>query len=95
MQYKNLLNKFVKNVMIGKQYSSAEKGEDLVDIISSKVLYRIANALTDADLLRIEELNKNTNADEVTSYIRQKVPNFDLIVLEEVEVVKKASSLPR
>lgn len=100
MQYKNLLNSFVKNVMIGRSPTQAgvqnteSPKVELVDIVSSKIIYRITNALTDLDIQKIEQLDKTTTGNEVLNYVKERVPNFDSIIMEEIDVVRGQNATP-
>jgi len=62
-----------------------KKAEELAEKAVTNVMARIANVLTDEDLDTIEALEKKDESGEAVKYfILTKVPNFELLVKEEL-----------
>lgn len=63
--------------------------EELVSLVMQKVYTRIAPILTDEDMAKIESLNsEDASGNSVRYFLISKVPNFDEIFQEEVDLLK-------
>lgn len=73
-----------------KQQVAEVRGEELF----TRIMERVAHVLTEEDMKVIETLN--TQDDEkgslVQGYLKAKVPNFDVIMQEEIDAYKKHAS---
>lgn len=62
--------------------------EELVDksnILTQRILYRIAQVLVEEDLVEIESINKDDeDGSKVKAFLFSKVPNLDKIINEEI-----------
>lgn len=64
--------------------------DNLTEAIVSRILMRVAYALTDEDIETIQSLDKtDTDGSAVKKYLLLKVPNYDAIVEEELQVLKE------
>lgn len=66
------------------------------DVVFQKVLARIMENMLDEDKVKFEALfsNEATSEDEVLAFIRERVPNVDVLVQEEVsEFLKETDDI--
>jgi hypothetical protein len=64
--------------------------DQLVDNLLQRVFTRVSYALTDEDIQKIDEIDKeDQNGQAVKYFLQSKVPNFDAIVEEEVSKLKE------
>lgn len=64
--------------------------EQLLNLVMQKVYTRIAPILTEEDMVKIEDLNKeDMTGNSVRYFLLSKVPNFDQIFQEEINLLKK------
>jgi hypothetical protein len=67
-----------------------QKLDQLSSFLMQRVLTRVAHVLTVADINKIDELDKeDESGEQVTDYIKQLVPNFEAIIDEEADKIKK------
>jgi hypothetical protein len=90
MKDSDALNNLIKNALIGKPlYKVDDKTEAVVDMITTKILYRIAGALTNYDMLHIQLLDKDDQKGyQVYNFLLGKIANLDVIITEEIELLK-------
>lgn len=64
--------------------------EVLIDTVLKRTFERIANVLLDEDMVKVKELDaKDPSGEAVHYFLLAKVANYDKILEEEVERVKK------
>ncbi len=63
---------------------------ELVALVMQKVYIKLAPSLTDEDITKIEQLDKNDQTGEAArEFLMSKFPNFDELFEQEVENLKK------
>lgn len=63
--------------------------EELVKLVMQRVYTKIAPMLTDEDISKIEDLDsKDESGNSVRNFLISKVPNFDTMFQEEVNLLK-------
>jgi len=71
--------------------------QELLDQVTAqvvaKILMRVAKDLTDEDVDKIEELDKDDkNGKKVLRYLAEKVPNMETIIFEELQEIRRQAS---
>jgi hypothetical protein len=69
-----------------------QKLNELIETLLQRVFTRVAHALTDEDIQKIEELDKKDETGQAIRYfLISKVPNFEAIIEEEANKLKAES----
>lgn len=64
-------------------------GDELINLVMQRVYTKIAPVLTDEDMAKIEELNtQDESGNSVRYFLLSKVPNFDKLFQEELDLLK-------
>ncbi len=67
-----------------------QKLDQLSGALLERVFMRVAHVLTEGDLKKIEELDKNDKEGQAVKYfLISKVPNFEAILDEEIQKLKQ------
>lgn len=67
-----------------------QKINEMAQTVLKRVFSRIVNVLVDQDMQVIRELDKTDQSGNVVKYfLMTKVPNLELIIAEEIELLKK------
>lgn len=81
------MNNFDPNNLTDEQ---KQKLNQLSGEVIQRVFERVAHALTDEDMKKIEELDKDDETGQaVKYYLISKVPNFEAIMDEEIQKLKE------
>ncbi len=64
---------------------------DVGELLQKRVLLRIAQDMKEEDKEEFEKFleDENTTPEQVNDYLREKFPNIDEIIGEEIEAIKK------
>ena len=62
--------------------------DELMTLVMQRVFTRIAPQFTEEEMVKIEALNQDSNNEALREFMLSKVPEFDDIVREEIEIVK-------
>lgn len=72
-----------------------KKVNELADKVMKRVFQRIVNVLVETDMKMISELDKSDTTGNVVKYfLMTKVPNLELIIQEEIEMLKRELQTP-
>ena len=73
--------------------SGFEWSEALIDKVYLKVLYQIANQLSDYDVSFIEKLDSEEGSEEkIYKYLHEKKLNLEQIIKKEIELARARNS---
>lgn len=68
-----------------------QRVDELSDVLLQRVFTRIGYVLTDEDMKKVEQLDKEDLSGQAARYfITSKVPNFDNILAEEAQKLKES-----
>ena len=82
----NTIKKEVEQII---DSSGNEWSQEMMEKVYVRILYKIADKLSDVDVSLIEKLDNEENGDEkIYAFIQQKKLGLEAIIREEIESVK-------